>query len=98
MAKIEWNFVSIGREAHILDRLYIMGIYKFFKDFQNFQIFTKNPNVLACDFTEKCLFMAKTDGNTVFLSHEVYITDRLYLIVMYINSYELKKYKFWLKI
>jgi hypothetical protein len=65
-----------------------MGMYNFFKDFQ---ILTKNPKILACGFTEKCLFMTKTDRNSVFLSREVHIPDRLYIIVMCINFYEFLK-------
>jgi hypothetical protein len=59
MAKIEWNFVSIGREAHILDWLYIMGIYKFFKDFQNFQILTKKSKRFGLRFYRKMLVYGK---------------------------------------
>jgi hypothetical protein len=47
--------------------------------------------VLVFIFTEKCQFIAKNDGNSIFLGCEAHI---LYLIILYINFYGFKKIKF----
>jgi hypothetical protein len=51
------------------------------------QNLAQNPNVLASDFTEKHQFVAQTDQNSIFLTHEAHIKNRLYIMVMYINFY-----------
>jgi hypothetical protein len=43
--------------------------------------------VLAFGSTEKLQFVAKTDGNSVFLGREAHIPDRLYIMVLYIGFY-----------
>jgi hypothetical protein len=43
--------------------------------------------VLAFGLPVKHQFVTKTNRNSVFLSHEVQILDRLYIMVMYINFY-----------
>jgi hypothetical protein len=55
--------------------------------FKKNQIFTKNSKVLAFGFTEKCHFVSKTNQNNIFLVRDPYISDRLYIIVQYINIY-----------
>jgi hypothetical protein len=54
----------------------------------------QNLKVLPFDFTEKCYFVAKTDRNSVFVGHEAHISDWLYIMVMYLKFYGLKKINF----
>jgi hypothetical protein len=43
--------------------------------------------VLAFSFTEKCQIMAKIDRNSVFLSREAHISNRLYIMVLYVKKF-----------
>jgi hypothetical protein len=96
--KIGQNSIFLAHEAHILDQLYIIVPYISFYGFKKKSNLAQNPNLLAFGFTEQCRFVVKTDRNSIFLSRDPHITDRLYIIVMYISFYGFKKIKFWIKI
>jgi hypothetical protein len=55
--------------------------------FEKFNIFARNPKVLAYGFTENCQFGAKTDRNSVFLAQDPLIVNRLSVMVPYFNFY-----------
>jgi hypothetical protein len=46
-------------------------------------IFAQNPYVLAYGFGENCQFTVKIGRNSVFLGHDINISDWLHIIVMY---------------
>jgi hypothetical protein len=85
--KTDRTSVFISREAHSLDRLYIMvmniNFYRFLKN-SNFDSKSKG---VSLQFYRKMLFYDKTDRNSVFLYREAHIPDRLYIMVLYINFY-----------
>jgi hypothetical protein len=47
--------------------------------------------MLAFSFTEKYQFVAKTDRNSVFFGREAHISNRLHIMVLYINVYGFEK-------
>jgi hypothetical protein len=49
------------------------------------------PTVLAFSFVEKYQYVIKTNRDSVFISCEAYIPDRLYIIVMYLKFHGFKK-------
>jgi hypothetical protein len=53
----ERNSVFLGREAHILVRLYLMVMYIILRN----QILAQNAKVLSFSFMEKRQFLLKTD-------------------------------------
>jgi hypothetical protein len=53
--------------------------------FEKFQIFARNPWVLAYRFTENCQFGAKTDRNSIFLGRDPRIANWLSIMVPYFN-------------
>jgi hypothetical protein len=55
--------------------------------FEKFNIFARNPKVLAYGFTENCQFGAKTDRNSVFHGQDPRIVNRLSVMVPYFNFY-----------
>jgi hypothetical protein len=55
--------------------------------FEKFQIFARNPWVLACGFTENCQIGAKTDRNSVFFGRDPRIANLLSITVPYFNFY-----------
>jgi hypothetical protein len=67
-AQTNRNSVFLGREAHILNWLYIIVLYKIFTGFQIFEILTQNPMMLAFDFTEKQQFRQKLTKTLYFLT------------------------------
>jgi hypothetical protein len=60
--------------------------------FENFQIFARNPRVLAYGFTKNWQFRAKTDRNTVFLGRDSRIANQLFITVLYFNFYGFRKF------
>jgi hypothetical protein len=55
--------------------------------------------ILLKYFTKNCKFMVKTDWNSIFLDPDPHISNRLYIMVLYMSFYRfLKKIKFSLKI
>jgi hypothetical protein len=57
--------------------------------FKKVQILTQNSKWLAFGFTEKHLFTAKTDWNSVFLDLKAQILYRLHIMFWYISFYGL---------
>jgi hypothetical protein len=57
----------------------------FYKFFKKNQISAQTLKVLAFGFTVKHQFVGKPDRKSIFLDHEAYIPDQLYIIVMYIS-------------
>ena len=55
--------------------------------FEKFNIFARNPKVLAYGFTENCQFGAKTDRNSVFLIRDPRIANWISIMVPYFNFY-----------
>jgi hypothetical protein len=90
--KTDRNSVFLGREAYILNRLYIMVPYMSFYRFQKKnQILVQNSSVLAYGFTKNCQFAIKIDRNSVFLGHKACIPDWLYIMLPYMSFSYLKK-------
>jgi hypothetical protein len=88
VAKTNQNSVFLGCDHHISDQLYLMIPYKSFHGFfKKNQIFAQNPQLLAYGFTENHQFAEKADRNSVFISHDPHIRDRLYLMVLYMSFY-----------
>jgi hypothetical protein len=53
VTKTNRNFIFLGREAHIPDRLYIMVMYIIFFVFKKNQFLAQNLKMLAFGFMEK---------------------------------------------
>jgi hypothetical protein len=67
--------------------------------FENFHIFARNPWVLAYDFTENCMFVAKTDRNSIFLDRDPpYCESVIYNDPVFQFLQVLKNFTFLLKI
>jgi hypothetical protein len=96
--KTDQNSIFLGRDPHIADWLYIVVPHISFDEFLKNKIFAQNSYVLAYGFTKNPQFTAKTDRNSVFLSHDPHIADWLYIVILYMSFYRFKKIKFSLKI
>jgi hypothetical protein len=64
-------------------------LYEFLWVFKKFKFLLKM--VLDYGFTENRQFAAKTDRNSVFLGPDTHISDRLYLMVLYMSFYRFSK-------
>jgi hypothetical protein len=53
-AKTDRDSIILGRDPHIVDRLYITYPFMIFKGFKKTQIFAQNPYMLAYGFIKNC--------------------------------------------
>jgi hypothetical protein len=88
VAKLYRNSAFLIREAHILDRLYIMVLHISFYMFKKNQILAQNLKLLALSFTKNEILWQKLYQNSAFIGHEAHILDRLYIMFQYISFYE----------
>jgi hypothetical protein len=85
--KTERTSVFLGREPHIPDRLYIMVLYMSFYEFSYISNFRSKSIGVGLWFNRKSPVCDKNDQNSVFLSCEAHILDRLYIMVPYMSPY-----------
>jgi hypothetical protein len=92
--KIGRKFIFHPCEADILDRLHITVLYTFFWDFEEHRVSAQylKTKELAFSFTEKRLFVTKTDRKSILHLSEAHILARLDIRVLVLKNSE-----FWLK-
>jgi hypothetical protein len=73
--KTNRNSIFLGHDPRIVNRLSIRSRISIFKGFEKIHIFAQNPNVLPYSFTKNCQFGAKSDQNSIFLSHDPRIAN-----------------------
>jgi hypothetical protein len=85
VVKTDQNFIFFDREAHILDRLYIMVLFK------NFH-FSQNSKGLPFGFTENVTFMV------FYIKFQKLAQNTKVLDFDFIQFFGIFFFKFWLKI
>jgi hypothetical protein len=90
-AKTVQNSVFLSRDPHILDRLYVMVPYMSFYEFSKILNFRSKSKGVSLRFERISLVCIKTDRNSIFLSRDPHILDRLYIVVPYMSFYMFSK-------
>jgi hypothetical protein len=85
--KTDRNSIFLGRDPRIANQSSITVPYFSFYGFWKISHFCSKSKGVAYGFTDNCEFGAKTDRNSVFLSRDPYIANRLSITVPYFNFY-----------
>jgi hypothetical protein len=83
VAKTDRKFVFLGRDAHILDLLYITVPHMCFYEFQKNSKFCSKSISVSLRFYCKLTVCGKTKPKSVFHGCDTHILDRLHIMVPY---------------
>jgi uncharacterized membrane protein YwaF len=89
-AKTDRNYIFISHDPHIGSVIHNGPLYKFSQVLKNIKFPLKSID-FTYNFTEYRQFGAKTDRNSIFISHDPDIVDLLYIIAPYMIFYGFKK-------